>query len=150
MADQPQPFVMHGAREVLAAGAVHIERQIAALESAIGENPGLAFDLAKTLIESACKTILRERGQSLSDNLELPRLLRETLGKLQLVPDAHVGKPELAGSLRKTVGGLQTVIQGVCELRNSEGFASHGRDAQAEQLEATQAQLVARSADTVV
>lgn len=64
MADAPAeaPFAMHGAREVLAAGAGHIEQQIVAIEEAVEKNPGLAFDLAKTLVESMCKTVLSECG----------------------------------------------------------------------------------------
>ncbi len=56
------PFVMHGAREAVACGLVHIERQVHALELAVAENPGLAFDLAKTLIESVCRAVLGERS----------------------------------------------------------------------------------------
>lgn len=141
---------MQGAREALAAGAVHIERQIVALEGAVEGNPGLAFDLAKALIESTCKTVLIDRGHPVDDNLDLPRLLKDTLGRLRLVPDSYASNSEVVDGLRKTVGGFQTVIQGICELRNLEGFASHGRDGFAEQLEATQAQLVARAADTIV
>jgi hypothetical protein len=51
---------MHGAREIIeiTAGAVHIEQQVQALELAITENnSGLAFDLAKALVESVCITI---------------------------------------------------------------------------------------------
>lgn len=143
-------FVMHGAREVLAAEAAHFERQIVALERAVIENPGLAFDLAKTLVESACKTIMRDRGHQCDDGWELPRLLRETLAKLRLVPDGYENEVSVIESLRKTVGGLQTTIQGLCELRNTQGFASHGRDAYSAQLDIVQAQLAARAADVVV
>lgn len=143
-------FVMIGAREVLATDAVYFEQQVIAIEDAVGENPGLAFDLAKTLIESACKTILKDRGYEYGGGWDLPKLLKETLGKLQLVPDDLVGADSVTGSLRKTVGGLQTTIQGICELRNTQGFASHGKDAYTEQLDIVQAQLVARAADTIV
>jgi hypothetical protein len=44
-------FVMHGARAAIASGLVHITQQVEAIERAVDENPGLAFDLAKTLIE---------------------------------------------------------------------------------------------------
>ena len=143
-------FVMAGAREVLATDAVYLEQQVIAIEKAVGENPGLSFDLAKTLIESACKTILNDRGHECDSTWDLPRLLRETLGKLQLVPDGLDDASDVAASLRKTIGGLQTAIQGICELRNTQGFASHGKDAYTEQLDVVQAQLVARAADVIV
>jgi len=117
-AETTDRFVMYGARAVLDAGAVHIERQISALESAVMANAGLVFDLAKTLIESACKTVLSERKFDYDGGWDLPRLLKETLGQLRLVPEGLDGEQEVSDSLRKTAGGLQTAIQGICELRN--------------------------------
>jgi len=135
---------------VLATDAVYFEQQIIAIEKAVGENPGLSFDLAKTLIESACKTILKDRGQPCDSAWDLPRLLKETVGKLQIVPEGLDGAADVAASLKKTIGGLQTAIQGICELRNTQGFASHGKDAYTLQLDIIQAQLAARAADAIV
>lgn len=143
-------FVMAGAREVLATDAVYFEQQVIAIEKAVGENPGLSFDLAKTLIESACKTILKDRGHECDNAWDLPRLLKETVRKLQVVPEGLDGAADVAASLKKTIGGLQTAIQGICELRNTQGFASHGKDAYTEQLDVVQAQLAARAADAIV
>ena len=143
-------FVMNGSREVLLTGAAHLERQIVALEAAASSNPGLAFDLAKTLLESACKTVLSERACKYDGGWDLPRLLKETLGQLQLVPGELGGEAGVSDSLRKTAGGLQTTIQGICELRNTHGFASHGKDPTFQELEAVQALLVARAADAIV
>ena len=52
---------MHGARAALSDGLGHIEEQVKGIERAVAENPGLAFDLARTLVESTCRTILTER-----------------------------------------------------------------------------------------
>ena len=54
-------FVMHGARAAMAGGMLHIEEQVKSIERAVTENPGLAFDLAKTVVESTCRSILAER-----------------------------------------------------------------------------------------
>ncbi len=151
MTAQPSnPFVMHGAREALAAGAVHIEQQVVAIEQAVFNNPGLAFDLAKTLLESTCKAILAERKAACDNGWDLPKLLKETLGNLRLVPASLADAKDVSDSLRKTAGGLQTVIQGICELRNSHGFASHGKDPTFQQLDVVQALLVARASDAIV
>jgi hypothetical protein len=144
------PFVMNGSREVLLTGAAHLERQIVALEAAASSNPGLAFDLAKTLLESACKTVLSERACQYDGGWDLPKLLKETLSQLQLVPDKLGSEADVSDSLRKTAGGLQTTIQGICELRNTHGFASHGKDPTFQELESVQALLVARAADAIV
>jgi hypothetical protein len=78
MAEHPaaSEFTMHGARAAMAGGLFHIEEQIKGIERAVVENPGLAFDLAKTLIESACRTILTERSVAFDPADDLPRLFR--------------------------------------------------------------------------
>ena len=48
-----------------------------------------------------------------------------------------------------TVRGLLQTIQGLCELRNSFGMASHGRDIAAARLGQRQATLAAQAADTI-
>lgn len=148
--EPPSRFVMHGAREAMAAGAVHIEQQVVAIEQAVFDNPGLAFDLAKTLLESTCKGILAERKAACDDGWDVPKVLKQTLGNLRLVPVSLAAEKDVSDSLRKTVGGLQTVIQGICEIRNSHGFASHGKDPGFQQLDAVQALLVARATDAIV
>ena len=49
----------------MAGGLAHIEEHVEGIERAVVENPGLAFDLAKTLIESTCRTVLEERSVGL-------------------------------------------------------------------------------------
>lgn len=144
------PFSMTGTREVLLIDAVHFEHMLRAIEQAMQDSPGLVFDLAKSLIETACKTILKDRGLSFENTWDLPRLLKETTGKLQLIPSDIDNSPEIDTSLKKTIGGLQTAIHGICELRQTQGVASHGKDAYFQQLEQIQALMVARSADVIV
>lgn len=151
MSEKPTfEFKMLGAREVLTADAQHLERQIIALEGAVQENPALAFDLARSLIETSCKTILVDRGDDTLDNADLPRLLRETLKKMRLAPENCSDQNHVDEKLRKMTGGLLTVIDAICWLRTNHGFASHGRDAYSTQLESLHAQLAARSADAIV
>ncbi len=149
----PNPsFTMDGAREVLqmSGGAIHIERQIIALEDAVIGNPGLAFDLSKTLLETVCKTILEDRGEPVEKHWNMPQLFKETCECLPLVPVSHSDQPAVTRSLVKTLKGLQTVVQGLCELRNMEGFASHGKDGYTLSLDPLQAEMAARAADALV
>jgi hypothetical protein len=145
-------FRMSGARAVLddAPTALQIQHQIEAIEEAVDRRPAMAFDMAKTLIESACKTVLNDRGETFDNGWDCPKLFKETLKKLQLVPDGHDTANDATEALRKVGNGLATAIQGLCELRNHEGAASHGKDGFASSLGATQAELAARAADAVV
>ena len=130
--------------------AVHLERIVSALEQALTENHGLAFDLSKSLIETACKTIIKDRGHEYNANADLPQLIRSTMDLVCIIPDAVDNSNEAKKSLRKTVNGIMTSIQGICELRRLFGEASHGRDAYFMQIESDHALMVARSADIIV
>jgi len=151
MADaMTSPFVMHSARDAVARGLVHIEQQVHALELAVAENPGLAFDLAKTLVESVCRAVLGERAIKFSEADDLPKLFRIVSTHLPFLPATATYMPETRKSLAQTLNGLHTAIQGICELRNQCGFASHGTGAPRPAMESVQALLAAEAADTIV
>ena len=149
-----QAFIMQGAREILeiSAGAVHIKKQIESLELAIQSDPGMALDLSRTLVETVCLTILKDKGYepSKEERKELPKLLKLTIKQLQLAPEEHSEAGRLEESLAKMLRGLNDTIVAICELRNANGFASHGKDAYFIQtLEITHTHLVARAADAI-
>jgi len=146
----PEVFVLHGARAAIAQGLAHVEAQVTALERAVVENPGLAFDLAKTLVESACRTILTERQQSHASDDDLPKLFKTVTTCLPLSPPSVSSGSGGQKSLKQTLNGLHTALQGVCELRNDFGFASHGSDGHRPRMESIQAMLAAQAADTIV
>jgi len=145
-------FLMTGCRNAILSGPVadSIEQQIRAIENALESVPDFAFDLSKTLIESVCKTVLADIGQPADPNWDCPRLLREAMNKLSLLPRGHPGGSAARDSVEKTIRGLLQSIQGLCELRREYGIASHGRDVSASRLEARQAMLAAQAADTIV
>jgi hypothetical protein len=144
------PFIMHGARDAIACGLGHIEQQVKSIELAVFENPGLAFDLARTLIESVCRAVLSERAIPYTAEDDLPKLLKTATNHLPFLPPTASGEAEIRESLKRTIGGLNTVIQGICELRNQCGFASHGSGKQRPVMESVQALLAAEAADTIV
>jgi hypothetical protein len=152
MADGPKipPFVMHGARGAIAGGLLHIEEQVKGIERAVEENPGLAFDLAKTLIESACRTILTERSIAFNPDEDLPKLFRIVTSHLPFLPASASREAEVRRSLLQTLNGLHTAVQGVCELRNACGFASHGAEGPRPAMETVQALLAAETADAIL
>ena len=143
-------FVMQGTRDVMSSGFAHMEQQVAAVEQAVQENPGLAFDLSRSLIEGACCTILTERGIPFDPRDDLPQLYRMVVQNIPLLPVGESQAVDVRRSLQKTLNGLNTSIQGICELRNQCGFASHGSSGSRPTLEWVQAWMAAETADTVV
>lgn len=143
-------FIMHGARAAAANGMPHISEQIAALERAVGENPSLAFDLAKFIVESTCKTILSERKIGFEKKDNLPKLYKAVINNVPLLPVSASAEAQARGKLVQTLNGLHTALQGVCELRNSCGFTAHGGDAKRPAMEGVQAILAAQAADAIV
>lgn len=144
------PFVMHGARDAITGGLAHIEEQVTGIERAVVENPGLAFDLAKTLVESTCRAVLAERSIAFSEDDDLPKLFRTTTSNLPFLPPEASRAAEVRQSLARRLNGLHTAIQGICELRNQCGFASHGSGGPRPAMESVQAMLAAEAADTIV
>lgn len=145
-----QQFTLPGCREVLErmGNPPYIAHAIQLLEEAVYRAPNSTFDLAKALIESTCKTILVDRGLTVDIAWELPRLLKETLSAIPLVPPEYEGKAE--DILRRIAGSLQFTVQNLGELRNKEGLFGHGQSAYVQQLESVQAIFAARSAESVI
>jgi len=145
-------FQMSGCRTAILSGPVaeSIEQQIRAIENALESVPDFAFDLSKTLVESVCKTVLADIGQPADPNWDCPRIVKETTNRLSLLPRDHPDPARARESVEKTLRGLLQTIQGLCELRNQHGMASHGRDAHAARMDVRQATLAAQAADTIV
>lgn len=145
-------FQMVGARAAVLDGPATeaIEQQISAIENALSSVPDFAFDLSKTLVESVCKTVLADIGQPADPNWDAPKLLKETTNRLALLPRNHPNPAKARDSVEKTIRGLLQTIQGLCELRNGYGMASHGRDGFSARLDLRQATLAAQAADTIV
>jgi hypothetical protein len=144
-------FTMTGARTLLTitSGAVHLEQQVIALERAVRESPNLAPDLARTLVETICKTILTDKGETY-DGLNFNSLLNRIYETVQLVPDAKLAAETTKTALKDLIGQLNGSIQCISRLRHEEGLASHGKDAYFTALEAVQAEFIAMAADTLI
>lgn len=143
-------FIMHGARAAIAGGLLHIEEQVKALEQAITEKPDYAFDLAKVIVESACKAIIKERAGTFGTEDSLNTLFKAATQTVPFLPPAMAGETGARKSLQQTLTGLNTALQGVCELRNSCGFASHGSEGPRPVMEGIQALLAAQAADAII
>ena len=151
MADLPvSSFSMRGARIAISRGLHHIEEQVDAIERAVVENSGLVFDLARTLVESTCRTILSERRVPWNDREDLPSLFQKIRYNLPVLPPEESQASAVRDSIMRIVGGLSGTIQAISELRNQLSFASHGGDSPRPSMETTHGILAAQSADTIV
>jgi Abortive infection C-terminus len=149
-------FKMYGVREVLAtfySESRILNMQVETLERALREqNAGLAFDLARTLVESVCKTILLDGGETDAavDRLGMKDLFNRAMRTLRLPQGDVATAKRVHKALESMVAGIGEVVLGISELRYLEGFASHGSHAYAIPPEVTHAQFAARCADAVV
>lgn len=125
----------------------YISRQITRMESAIHSEPDLAIGTAKEFIETCCKTILRERGQTVDEAWEIPKLVKATLDVLDFTPSMP-RSDEVTTSIRKVVGSLTQVAQSVAELRNRYG-TGHGKDATTAAPPTHHARLAVSAASTI-
>ena len=151
MLEQSQSsYVMKGARDAISQGLHHIEAQVNSIENAVLNEPGLVFDLAKTIVESTCRTILKDRAISYSSGEDLPRLFRTLSNNLPMLPSQESQATSVRESINRTLGGLIGTIHGIAELRNQLGFASHGTDRSRPSMDPAHALLAAQAADTIV
>jgi Abortive infection C-terminus len=128
-----------------------IRQQVEALEEALPDKPGVAVSFCRTLIETTCKTILTDRGQKPDDGWEAPKLLAETTKYLHLgIHDNGHTDPVLKNGAEKLVRGVNSIIDGIVEIRNAHGAAAHGSDAYAPMLDVRYAEILARATDAVV
>jgi len=128
----------------------YIDKQIQTIETAIDDNPTLAIGTAKELIETICKAILEKNDVELNetDEDDLPKILKKTLNVLQLLPENIDNNKKGAESIKKILGGLTTIVQGLAELRNTYG-TGHGKSANFKGLQPKHAKLAANAASIV-
>lgn len=149
-APETNTFCMVSARAAIDSGLDHITEQVEALEKAIIDNPGLVFDLARNLLESTCKTIIKHRDGTYDNSDGLPSLFRAASQMVPFLPPEVSEDASARESLVRTLNGMQTALHGICELRNAFGFTSHGSDGEKSPLGSVQAMLAAQSADAII
>lgn len=118
------PATLSGLNELR--DAAGIRDALHRVELLLGQNAVGVVGASKELIESTAKTVLEARHVPYSSDARLPTLVKEaqvSLGLHQSQARTHVDGDE---SIRKILGGVQSVAIGLAELRNSDG-AGHGR-----------------------
>lgn len=145
-------FTLHGTREIIdnTDAIPVIEELVDNLESAVDSGSTIAFDLAKSLIDSICKTILNDRGIEINQRWDTPQLFRETLNNLNFIPAGHPNARQFQERMTTTMRGLQQTVQGLCELRNQDGIVAHGADGYQDLDFSFQTKLAARASDAIL
>lgn len=128
--------------------AHYVTHQINLMESSIESSPYQAIGIAKELIETACKSIFKDKQEKCDKNWELSRLMRETTKLLKLTPDDISDEAKAAKSIRQILGSLSAVVQGIAEVRNEYG-SGHGKDSDFKGLQPRHAKLAVGAASTL-
>ena len=125
-----------------------LHRQIDRMTGAVDSDPDLAIGTAKEIVETTCKTILRERNVDVDPGWDVPELVKAVRKALKLLPDDIPDRAKGVQTIRRLLSNLGTVGQGIAELRNLYG-TGHGKDGQQRQLPPRLARLAAGSAATL-
>lgn len=108
--------------------SAYVNAKIKIMTDAIHSDTDLALGTAKELVETCCKSILKEKRFEYDKNWDLPKLFKETINQLSFVDLASVENPEQASrSIKQIMSGCSNIIQGIAELRNAYG-SGHGKD----------------------
>lgn len=127
----------------------YMSSQISIMMQMTKENPTEAIGKAKELIESCCKTILEERNILCPKDDSVGQLTKKVMKLLKVTPQNINDKHPAADAMRKILGNLSAISEGIATLRNSYG-SGHGKPASYKGLEERHAKLAVGSSITLV
>jgi AbiJ N-terminal domain 3/Abortive infection C-terminus len=120
---------------------VYVNSKISTMTEAVDKDTDLAIGTAKELLETTCKSILRQKKEVINPDWTLPQLLKATTNSLNFLPK-EAGDPEKAErAIKQILGGIASIVHGVGELRNGYG-TGHGKEADFKGLEIKYAKLL--------
>jgi hypothetical protein len=88
-------------------------------------DPEGAITLARTLLETVCKSVLERTQTPYGDRDDMPALYKKVAEQLNIAPSQHTEE-----TFRRILGGCTSVVEGLGSLRSKLGDA-HGRAAKA-------------------
>lgn len=146
-----RPFELHSCRQLfeLYPNSTSLRPAVEVIEKTIHDEPGIAFTHCRGLLETVCVAILADRGTEIPSDPKPNWLMTQAVQSLELTsldPDDKDAERGVAGVLR----GLNSLVDGVVALRNSQGVGPHGRDALARVLSVEYAILTATAVDAAV
>lgn len=127
---------------------IYIQSQIDEMLASQEEDPTNAIGLAKELIESCCKTILRYYSLP-TDFDNLTKLVKATAKTLKITPEDIPDSIPEAKSMKAILGAFSTITDGLANLRNTYG-RGHGKDNNYKGLGVRHAKLAIGASTTLV
>jgi hypothetical protein len=119
----------------------YIQQKLALMYTTVQTQTDVAIGLAKELLETTCQSIIHQHRKAIDKEWSIQRLMKETIEVIDLSPK-DVADPEKAEmSMKKVLQGLNSIVQGVAELRNSYG-SGHGKTADFKGLEPKYAKFI--------
>ena len=119
----------------------YVNSKINTMTDAIHKDTDLAIGTAKELLETTCKSILRQKSVTINSDWTLPQLLKATTNSLDFAPKEASNADKADKAIKQILGGISSIVQGVGELRNGYG-TGHGKDADFKGLEIKYAKLL--------
>ena len=146
-----RPFELASCRQLFEQypASTSLRPAVEVIEQTIQDEPGIAFTHCRGLLETVCVTILADRGIEILPNAKPNWLMSQAIKTLQLTalnPDDKEAEHGVASIQR----GLNSLVNGVVALRNSQGVGPHGRDALESVLSVDYAMLTATAVDAAV
>jgi hypothetical protein len=140
----PAPLSLaRAAADILDADYMH--REINRAERAIHDDPALAIGTAKELIETCCKTLLRELRVDIPEEADTAQLAKKLLKELRLSPSDVPETAAAAETIRALLGNFANIAHRLAELRNPYG-SGHGKDGRFRGLAPRHAKLAVTAA----
>ncbi len=124
-----------------------LDKQVRRIAGSVDSDPDLAIGTAKELLETVCKTILRERKVNFDENEEFSPLVRKVQKNLKLMPDDIDQNARGARIIKRILSNLGEITRGMSEVRNLYG-TGHGKHGQRSSLNPRHAKLVVGAATT--
>lgn len=142
------PFAQSSERLKEQFSSEYMSQQIDALNTLRNENPTDAIGKAKDLVESCCKTILKESGVTVQNSWGMSELVKATMRVLDIATESVSDNLPEAATVRKILGSLSGLAGGIAEFRNHWG-SGHGKAADFEPLFRRHANLAVGSSITL-
>lgn len=127
----------------------YMSQQIKLMLSTQETYPAEAIGKAKELLESCCRTILKEQDVLIDEKWSFQQLISNCLEKLNVLPAKVDAKSPIAGSLKKIYGSLKGIVAPIAEIRNEYG-TGHGKTADFVGLDSVHAKLLVGMSVTLV